>query len=204
MTPRTYSSERRAEGAALTRSEVLQSALSLFVEQGYSAVTMPQIADRARVSVATVYSSVGGKSQLFIALFDEAARDVVIDRALQRVAEAETPSEVVRAIGHGTRSVSERHQWLMTTLYDNAGAEPAIAARVQAAQHDLRENCARAAERIRELNGAVDQPLSETATVLLFFFGVAAWRALRDSGWSWDRAEQWLVSQALHALGLRV
>lgn len=201
MAPRAYSSERRAASAAVTRSDILRSALELFTEFGYAAVTMPQVAAHARVSVATVYSAIGQKPQLLIALLTDAAEDVVIDAAMQAVADATTPIEALRALAHGTRLVSERHGWLLTTLYDNAGADPLIAERVVAANEDQRNRFAQAARRIQVLGGAGDQSIDQATTVLLFYFSVAPWRALRDAAWAWDEAEAWLVLQSRRALG---
>ncbi|MEP6979205.1 MAG: helix-turn-helix domain-containing protein, partial [Nakamurella sp.] len=48
---RSYRSPRRAEQAAATRREVLEAARELFVAHGYSATTVAEIAQRARVSV---------------------------------------------------------------------------------------------------------------------------------------------------------
>lgn len=202
MTRRPYQSERRASGAALTRSDILQSALELFAADGYAVSTVPRIAARAGVSVATVYSAVGGKAQLFIALFDAAAGDPAIDEAMQSVTQAAAAEDVVRAIGHGTRLVSERHQWILSEMYDNAGVDPLIADRLAAAKADLRRRFTQAAQRIRELGHHHEGPLEQVTTTLLFYFDVAAWRTLRDSDWDWDQAERWLILQAGRALGL--
>lgn len=201
MTPRPYLSERRAASAATTRSNLLQSALELFATHGYSVVTVPRIAAQAGVSVATVYSAVGGKAQLFIALVDAAASDSAIGDAMRAVAEATTLEDVVRAIGHGTRLVSERHEWLLSEIYDNAGSDPLIADRQAAAQEDVRARFEQAALRIELLDSALNESVERVTTVLVFFFGMQALRALRDSGWEWDQVEQWLVSQAVRALG---
>ncbi|WP_420367631.1 TetR/AcrR family transcriptional regulator [Curtobacterium sp. L1-20] len=200
MATRTYSSERRAAGAAQTRADVLESARALFMQHGYAAVTVPRIAARAGVSVATVYSAVGGKVQLFVALFDAAAGDPAVDEAMQRVTSAPTSAEVLRALGHGTRLVSERHRWMLTEMYDNAGGDPLIAERLAGAQDDLRGRFTQAARRIHELDGAGSDDVDRVVTTLLFFFGVAAWRTLRDEDWDWDDAEQWLVGRASEAL----
>ena len=58
---RRYSSPRRLEMAALTRRSILAAARELFVEKGYIATTVDQIADRAGVSKPTVFASVGNK-----------------------------------------------------------------------------------------------------------------------------------------------
>lgn len=200
MTTRAYTSQRRAEGAARTRADILRSARALFSAHGYAGATVPRIAADAGVSVATVYSAIGGKVQLFIALFDDAAGDPAVDEAMRTVARATTTEEVVRAIGHGTRLVSERHRWMLTEMDDNAGVDPLIARRLADAQQELRQRLEGAARRVRELDGTGSGPLDQVTTTLLFFFGVAAWRTLRDSDWTWDDAERWLVLQAGRAL----
>lgn len=200
MTSRAYASERRAAGAERTRADILRSARSRFAAHGYTGATIPDIAADAGVSVATVYSSIGGKAQLFVALFDAAASDPATDEAMLSVARATTPLEVIRAIGHGTRLVSERHRWMLTEMYDNAGVNPRIAQRLADAQDELRQRLTEAARRIRELGGAGATTLEQVSTTLVFYFGVAAWRTLRDADWSWADAERWLVLQADRAL----
>lgn len=58
---RRYRSPRRLEMAALTRRSILAAARELFVEKGYMATTVDQIAERAGVSKPTVFASVGSK-----------------------------------------------------------------------------------------------------------------------------------------------
>lgn len=55
MSPRRYRSERRAETAEQTRRRIVEATHQLHVEQGIYATSMPQIAERAGVSVGTVY-----------------------------------------------------------------------------------------------------------------------------------------------------
>jgi AcrR family transcriptional regulator len=54
----------RAEGAERTRKSILAAARGLFVEQGYAAMTMQAVADRAGVALDTVYATVGKKPLL--------------------------------------------------------------------------------------------------------------------------------------------
>jgi AcrR family transcriptional regulator len=55
MSPRRYRSERRAETAEETRRRLVEATHQLHAEQGIYATSMTQIAERAGVSVGTVY-----------------------------------------------------------------------------------------------------------------------------------------------------
>ena len=67
---RTYRSQRREEQAASTRRAVLRAARELFVARGYPETTVAEVARRAKVSVDTLYASVGRKPQLLLAVHD--------------------------------------------------------------------------------------------------------------------------------------
>lgn len=53
---RTYRQERRKETAAETRERIVRATFELHAEQGIAATTMKQIAERAGVSVGSVYN----------------------------------------------------------------------------------------------------------------------------------------------------
>ncbi|MBA2773953.1 MAG: TetR family transcriptional regulator, partial [Nocardioidaceae bacterium] len=67
---RAYRSVLRTEQAAATRRQVLRAARELFTRQGYADTTVAAVAARARVSVDTIYASVGRKPQLMLAVID--------------------------------------------------------------------------------------------------------------------------------------
>lgn len=69
---RTYRSSTRRDQAATTRRAVLAAAEELFGGQGYAATTVAQVAERAKVSIDTLYASVGRKPQLLLAAHDRA------------------------------------------------------------------------------------------------------------------------------------
>ncbi len=68
--PRRYTSPVRAERAARTRRQVLAATRELLSDNGYDATTVAQIAARAGVSVDTVYTSIGRKPELVVAVID--------------------------------------------------------------------------------------------------------------------------------------
>jgi len=61
---RSYDSQLRREGAEATRLAIVAAAGRLFAERGYAATSIEDIAEAAAVGRATVFSSVGGKSEL--------------------------------------------------------------------------------------------------------------------------------------------
>jgi AcrR family transcriptional regulator len=67
---RSYRSPRREEQAAATRTAVLRAARDLFVRHGYPDTTVADVARLAKVSVDTLYASVGRKPQLLLAVHD--------------------------------------------------------------------------------------------------------------------------------------
>ena len=69
---RTYRSPVRAEQAAATRRAVLVAARELFTTAGYAGSTVADVAHLAGVSVDTVYTSVGRKPELLLAVHDMA------------------------------------------------------------------------------------------------------------------------------------
>src|SRR4051794_33252175 len=68
---RVYNSPLRAEQAHRTRAAVLDAAGRCFLEKGYAATTMKDVAARAGVSVQTVFGQ-GSKASLLLACVDRA------------------------------------------------------------------------------------------------------------------------------------
>jgi AcrR family transcriptional regulator len=87
------------------RRALLDGALAVFAQDGYSRATIDGIAARARVSSRTVYNQYGGKASLF--------RAVIVDSA-QRVASAQT-------------AVARQHLGAITTAADLLPALTAFA-----------------------------------------------------------------------------
>ena len=67
---RRYRSTVRAEQAAATRRAILMAAHDLFTERGWDATSVGDVARVAGVSVDTVYTSVGRKPELLLAVVD--------------------------------------------------------------------------------------------------------------------------------------
>lgn len=67
---RRYDNASRQLQAKQTRARVIDSARTLFVENGYAATSMSQVARAARVSLPTVQKTFGTKAALMKAIYD--------------------------------------------------------------------------------------------------------------------------------------
>jgi AcrR family transcriptional regulator len=83
--------ERRKESRP---AELLAAALDLFVERGYAATRLDDIAARAGVSKGTLYLYFANKEELFKALVRENIV-VLLDRLRSEIADSEAPSEAL-------------------------------------------------------------------------------------------------------------
>ncbi len=98
---RKYDSSSRNEAAKARRQAIIDSARRLFVEKGYAATTMPEIAKAARTALDTVYATVGKKPALFRLLIEIAISGS--DRAVP--AEERDYVRAIRAEGNAGRKL---------------------------------------------------------------------------------------------------
>ena len=128
-----YRSPLREAQARRTRAAVLDAAAACFVEAGYAATTMKDVAARAGVSVETVYAQ-GGKASLLLAAVDRAlAGDdepvPVLERpALREVLDAPDARAVLRRLRDVTRAGLPQALPMLRAFQVAAGADPEIAA----------------------------------------------------------------------------
>jgi len=97
--------ESRAEKQARTRSELIETAATVFAQRGYDGASVEEIAERAGYSHGAVYSNFAGKADLFLAVFEEymaeRARELA---ATQERLDEEAPLE--------TRARALADQWM--------------------------------------------------------------------------------------------
>ena len=130
---RTYRSALREEQARRTRTAVLDAAAEAFVEVGYAATTMKDVARRAGVSVETVYGQ-GSKASLLLAAVDRAIvgdEEPVALRDRPEIREmhgAATPAAAVAAMRDLVAGALRDSLPVMMAFDRAAGADPEIAA----------------------------------------------------------------------------
>jgi AcrR family transcriptional regulator len=131
--PRTYRSPRRQEQARQTRAAILAAARERFLERGYSATTIDEIAAAAGVSKPTVFTAVGNKAQLLKAVRDVAmAGDddpvpVAQRPTVQHARDAQTAEAALRLIAAHISGLSGRYARIDEVLRGAAAGEPELA-----------------------------------------------------------------------------
>lgn len=82
---RSYSSSLRDEQARQTRLRIRQAARELYASKGFTATTIAEIAERAGVSPATVYSAFDSKAGLVVAMLEDMEESADIGDQLQEI-----------------------------------------------------------------------------------------------------------------------
>ena len=124
----------RAERARLTRRRIIHAAAELFVERGYGATMLDQVAERAGVAVQTVYFHFGNKATLLKLALDVAAVGddepvPLLERPwLDRVKAEPDPLRMIELWVANSRSIMERVAPILTVIRGTIGADPDLAA----------------------------------------------------------------------------
>ena len=96
MSPRRYSTQKRAEGFAATRRAIVEAAKSLHAERGVQATSWQDIAERAAISPVTVYRHFRSLTELIPACaqsFVESVAPISEDEARAAFAELASSSQ---------------------------------------------------------------------------------------------------------------
>ena len=129
----------RVERKAQTRSDLIAAAHRVFVERGFHAATLDDIADAAGYTKGAVYSNFRGKDDLFLALLDEHyERRVSAHRELMLELDLDDPEQTSRAIARIMIEAYERDPAWWTLVSDfstHAARHPETQARLR----ELRE-----------------------------------------------------------------
>jgi AcrR family transcriptional regulator len=203
-TQRTYRSPMREEAARRTREAVIAAAGEVFVEVGYTAATIEQLAVRAGVSRPTVFG-VGNKAQLFALARQRAAtggRLTANDEGFQQLLAIPDAHRLLERFAAFTAAISRRLGPLQLVLEQSAGSDPELAQLLESSQQELLE-CARGVVAAAAATGSLrhDLPHHAAADVLWLQIQPANYRRLVDErGWSHHAFERWHAATMTAAL----
>lgn len=198
MTSQTRKLTRRERYALTTKQEIVQAARKLFAERGYFATTVEDIAAEAEVAPATVYSSAGGKQGLLAEILELWAGDPQVQVTLDIVSASTEPREIIEVLATAAREMRERWDDAVRIILTTAPHDSAVAEQFARFTQFYRGCVALIAQRLDDLGGLRKGIDAAYATdVLWLYFGYGSLYTLHhDNGWSYERSEQWLASQA--------
>lgn len=199
---RAYSSPLREGQAAATRRAVLTAARDLFVEQGYGATTVDQIAARAGVSKPTVFTAVGNKQTVLSAVRDVAmAGDdealAVRERPLaQEIIGEPDQQRAVQLLGELVTGISRRYADIHQVLSGAVGSgEPGLRALWETSETQRLTGARLWVNALSSKGGLREGVDVDTAADILWLYMAPDHyhRLVHERGWSPARFQQWLV-----------
>jgi len=198
---RRYDASSRRMAARATRRRILDSAHRLFLERGYAATTVAEIAESAGVSIETIYPSVGSKAALVRYLIETAlsgAEEPVPPEEREGVEEIRAepnPRRKVQLFARMVRPMLERLGPIWTVVLEAAPTDAKLGSLVQELRERHVGSMRLVAEHLAAAGGLRPDLSPDIAADVLwatnspeFFRLLVAGR-----GWTGDAFESWLA-----------
>ncbi|PVG83506.1 TetR family transcriptional regulator [Nocardioides gansuensis] len=161
------------------RVQLLDSALEVFVAQGYHAAAMDDIADRAGVSKPVLYQHFPGKLELYLALLDTSC-DTIIDNCRKALASTTDNKQRVAATMEAFYTyVSSESGAFRLVFESDLTSEPAVREHVERVTIECAEMIA---EVIHEDTGLPDEACRLLAAALVGMAQVSSRFWLAEGG----------------------
>jgi AcrR family transcriptional regulator len=206
---RKYDNSRRRADAEARQRRIIEAATDLFVEQGFGATSIDQIAAAANVSSPTVYATFGSKAGVLARAIDVAVvgdyDDIpLVDRVLSLIEESGTHElPQYAALAHFVRTLNERVAPLIRVMEQAASTDSALQELRTRLIGAIRADCAAAIAKFwpTALRPGLSEEEGADMTAMMLSPQVYSMLTV-DMGWSPDRYQQWLA-HALPQLLLR-
>jgi AcrR family transcriptional regulator len=193
---------RREVAAAETRREILRAARRLFAAHGYPGTSLQQIAEEAGVAVQTIYSSIGSKAALILALNDLVDEEAGVAQLAPGVRSETDPPQMIAKAVHLTRQLNERCGDLLQVMLSAAPAEPDVAAAFADGMRRHESGIAALTQRL-ETQGALRAGTTPEQATAAFAMMTSppSWQQLTQrAGWTFDQSEAWLTASLTQLL----
>lgn len=204
---RKYDNSRRRADAEARQRRIIDAATDLFVEQGFGATSIDQIAAAADVSAPTVYATFGSKAGVLARAIDVALvgdyEDIpLVDRALRLIEKSGTQElRQFAAVAHFIRTLNERVAPLIRVMEQAASTDPALQELRTRLMGAIRVDCSVIVEKSwrTALRPELSEDKATDATAMMLSPYVYSILTV-DWGWSPDRYQQWLADALPHLL----
>lgn len=205
---RSYHSPVRAESARRTRQAIAAAARELFLERGYTAASLRDVAERAGVARPTVAAAFGSKPALLRQILDEAlAGDDEPVPVAQRpwfapVHEATTPGGVLDAYAAVCVLINGRTARLFEVAHRAAGESPELTELWTTMETNRRTGAGGVVSHIQTLGPIRDDlTADQVADALWTLNAPALYLALVvEKSWPEDDYQRWLACQMRSAV----
>ena len=196
---RRYRSPLRADQAWATRARIREAADDLFLERGYPATSMDDVATEAGVARQTVFSAFGSKAGLLrdvidVRLAGDDAPVPLAERPLaRRMWEATDPVEAIGLQAEAMVAVGSRVVPLWPVLLGAAGADAEIAAVVRAYEEARLADVGMVVDVVAGLGApAPGRSRRRAKEAVWLLSGPSVVADALDRGWSKTALEAWL------------
>lgn len=197
---RAYRSQTRAAAAAATRARIRDAAARLFIEYGYVATTMREVATAAGVGERTLYDAFPTKAALFahtlgVATVGDEEPVRVADRPEIAAAhgQADPQAAIAQLVAYST-ALLERAGDLIMVSVEAAGADPDMRAAADAGARATHQVHLALTKQLHSRNALRDDLTPVTAADILYALGSPHMHQLlrRHRGWTVERYRTWL------------
>ena len=181
--------KQRGSRARATRRSITDAATELFVQDGYTATTLEQVATRAGVAVQTVYFHFGNKSSVLQAAVDVAAVGddelvPVLERPWLDEARVEPdPRQVIALWTAYGAGIMTRVGPIMRVVRDAAAVDGVMADQWATNQAQTESAFRVLAEQLEAMD-ALRMPVDDAVAVLLALSGIEVYLSLVARGWT--------------------
>lgn len=190
---RAYNSNLRQQQSRETRRRIADAARTLYLERGYQAVTMADIAEQAGVAYQTVYATFGNKLRLTQEIIWTTFEVAGVNEVIAEGMSSGDPEVWLRGLARGSRLVSDRLAGLLRFLQESG--DPELLAGYHNVQARRRQQESALASKLTasgRLRAGLDH--DRTLDILWVLSGTHLYEQLVvQQGWTPDAYESWLA-----------
>ena len=199
---RRYDNSRRLAATRATKAHVVDVATQLFLEHGYPATTISQIARSSGTPEATLYRLFGSKRGVLKEVVDVSIggddEPVAYQQRpkVQAAFSSDDPGELLDAFAQLTRQVLRRSAALQNVLLSSAGVDPEAAEMLAVTRRQRHAGQSRIVQALVRL-GALRADLrpKAAADIVYAVMSPEVFHILTvERGWSEARYERWLAT----------
>lgn len=199
---RPYRSSHREESAARTKESILEAAKSLFIEKGFECVTIEKIAQKAGVSIPTIYALFQSKIGVLKALIDAALPSDQFEALVEKSIHAKSPEERLRFSAKIAREIYDAENTQMALFQNVSILSPEFKKleKEREVRRYIRQEITIDAM-VKEKSLAKGLNKKKARDILWAFTGRDMYRMLViEQKWSSDAYEKWLTLQLIRNL----